>query len=138
METRSQEGSKSKSHQLSCTSWDEWSKHKASSKEVKYKDMEYLAFEPIMELEKEIFSKCSFDQPPMSYLSPLKVLDKLSPCSKTTYSNVTHWLQQSQGNIDKFWKDDTALVKALRQYHFASNVLEGHTQWKFQKSRILH
>ena len=31
-----------------------------------------------------------------------------------------------------------ALVKALRQYHFASNVLEGWTQWKFQKSRILH
>ena len=31
-----------------------------------------------------------------------------------------------------------ALVKALRQYHFASNVLEGRTQWKFQKSRILH
>ena len=31
-----------------------------------------------------------------------------------------------------------ALVKALRQYHFASNVLEGRTQWRFQKSRILH
>ena len=31
-----------------------------------------------------------------------------------------------------------ALVKALRQYHFASNILKGHTQWKFQKSRILH
>ena len=31
-----------------------------------------------------------------------------------------------------------ALVKALRQYHFASNVLEGQTQWKFQKSWILH
>ena len=31
-----------------------------------------------------------------------------------------------------------ALVKALRQYHFASNVLEGRTQWKFQKSQILH
>ena len=29
-------------------------------------------------------------------------------------------------------------MKALRQYHFASNVLEGQTQWKFQKSRILH
>ena len=29
-------------------------------------------------------------------------------------------------------------MKALRQYHFASNVLEGRTQWKFQKSRILH
>ena len=31
-----------------------------------------------------------------------------------------------------------ALVKALRQYHFTSNVLEGQTQWKFQKSQILH
>ena len=31
-----------------------------------------------------------------------------------------------------------ALVKALRQYHFTSNVLEGQTQWKFQKSWILH
>ena len=31
-----------------------------------------------------------------------------------------------------------ALVKALRQYHFASNVLKGYTQWKFQKSQILH
>ena len=29
-------------------------------------------------------------------------------------------------------------MKALRQYHFASNVLEGWTQWKFQKSWILH
>ena len=29
-------------------------------------------------------------------------------------------------------------MKALRQYHFASNVLEGQTQWKFQKSWILH
>ena len=31
-----------------------------------------------------------------------------------------------------------ALVKALRQYHFTSNVLEGQTQWKFQKSQMLH
>ena len=51
---------------------------------------------------------------------------------------TTHWLQQSQKNVDYFWKKDTALVKALRQYHFASNVLEGQTQWKFQKSWILH
>ena len=29
-------------------------------------------------------------------------------------------------------------MKALRQYHFASNVLEGQTQWRFQKSQILH
>ena len=100
--------------------------------------MEYVTFDPVTDLEKEIFSKCSFDQPPMSDPSPLKMSDKPSPCSKTTYSNVTHWLQQSQKDVDTFWKDDTALVKDLRQYHFASNVLEGHTQWKFQKSRILH
>ena len=31
-----------------------------------------------------------------------------------------------------------ALVKALGQYHFASGALKGWTQWKFQKSRILH
>ena len=74
----------------------------------------------------------------MSDPSPLKMLDKPSPCSKTTYSSVTHWLQQNHSNVDTFWKDDMALVKAPRQYHFASNVLEGCTQWKFQKSRILH
>ena len=28
-------------------------------------------------------------------------------------------------------------MKALRQYHFTSNILEGQTQWKFQKSWIL-
>ena len=51
---------------------------------------------------------------------------------------MTHWLQQSQSNINHFWKKDIALVKALRQHHFASNILEGHSQWKFQKSQILH
>ena len=74
----------------------------------------------------------------MSHLSPLWGLDKPSPGSKSTYSKMTCWLQQSKGNIDYFWKEDTALVKALRQYHFASNILEGCTQWKFQKSQILH
>ena len=29
-------------------------------------------------------------------------------------------------------------MKALRQYHFTFNVLEGRTQWRFQKSWILH
>ena len=85
-----------------------------------------------------IFEKCSFDQPPLSHPSPLRASDKPSPSSKTTYSETTHWLQQSQKNVDYFWKKDTALVKALRQYHFTSNVLEGQTQWKFQKSWILH
>ena len=56
----------------------------------------------------------------------------------STYSKMTHWLQQSQSNIDHFWKKDTALVKTLRQYHFASNILERCIQWKFQKSQILH
>ena len=51
---------------------------------------------------------------------------------------MTCWLQQSQSNINHFWKKDTALVKALRQYHFTSNILKGRTQWKFQKSQILH
>ena len=103
-----------------------------------YKNICYLTFTPMTDLEKELFQKCSFDQPHMSYPSPLRASDKLSPGSKSTYSNATHWLQQSKSNIDHFWKDDMALVKAIRQYHFASNILEGHTQWKFQKSHILH
>ena len=103
-----------------------------------YKQMRYLTFEPISELEMVIFEKCSFDQPPLLHPSPLRASDKPSPSSKTTYSKTTHWLQQSQKNVDHFWKKDTALVKALRQYHFASGALEGRTQWKFQKSRILH
>ena len=76
--------------------------------------------------------------PPISHLSPLWALEKPSPSSKSTYSKMTHWLQQSQSNIDQFWKKDTAQVRALRQYHFTSNILEGQTQWKFQKSWILH
>ena len=90
------------------------------------------------QLELVIFEKCSFNQPPLSHPSPLQASNKPSPSSKTTYSETTHWLQQSQKNIDYFWKKDMALVKALRQYHFASNVLEGQTQWRFQKSWILH
>ena len=100
--------------------------------------MHYLTFTPVMDLEHELFKKCSFDQPSMSYPSPLRASDKPSPGSKSTYSNATHWLQQSKSNIDHFWKEDTAPVKVLRQYHFASNILEGHTQWKFWKSCILH
>ena len=98
----------------------------------------YLTFALVTELEHFIFEKCSFDQPPISHPSPLQGLDKPSPGSKSTYSETTHWLQQSQSNIDHFWKKDTALVKALRQYHITSNILEGRTQWKFQKSWILH
>ena len=88
----------------------------------------YLTFALVMELEDLIFKKCSFNQPPISHLSPLQGLDKPSPGSNSTYSETTHWLQQSQSNIDHFWKKDMALVKALRQYHVASNVLKGHIQ----------
>ena len=93
---------------------------------------------PQLELEHLIFEKCSFNQPPMSHPLPLWCLDKSSPGSKSTYSEMNCWLQQNQSNIDHFWKKDMALVKALRQYHIASNVLKGRTQWKFQKSWILH
>ena len=129
---------KPRSHKASHTSQDEQGKHDGSKKGPEYKQMCYLMFTPVSELEQFIFEKCSFDQPPISHLSPLRALDKPSPSSKSTYSKTTHWLQQSQSNIDHFWKKDTALVKALRQYHFTSNVLGGWTQWKFQKSRILH
>ena len=96
------------------------------------------SFALVTELEHLIFEKCSFDLPPISHPSPLQGSDKPSPGSKSTYSEMTCWLQQSQSNIDHFWKKDTALVKTLRQYHVTSNILEGHTQWKFQKSQILH
>ena len=123
---------------MSRASRDEWGKREGSKKGPDYKQMRYLTFAPMSELELVIFEKCSFDQPPLSHPSPLRASDKLSPSSKSTYSETTHWLQQSQKNIDYFWKKDMALVKALRQYHFASNVLEGWTQWRFQKSWILH
>ena len=97
-----------------------------------------LHLPPVTELEQLIFEKCSFDQPPISHPSPLQGSDKPSPSSKSTYSEMTRWLQQSQSNIDHFWKKDMALVKALRQYHVASNILKDCTQWKFQKSQILH
>ena len=123
---------------MSHTSWDGWEKHEESRKGPEYKEMHYLTFALVTELEHFIFEKCSFDQPPISHPSPLWDSYKPSPSSKSTYSERTHWLQQSQSNIDHFWKKDTALVKALRQYHLASNILEDQTQWKFQKSWILH
>ena len=129
---------KPKSCKASCTSQDEWGKCDGSKKGPDYKQMCYLTFALVSELEQFIFEKCSFNQPPISHPSPLQASDKPSPSSKSTYSETTHWLQQSQKNIDHFWKKDTALVKALRQYHFTSDVLEDQTQWKFQKSWILH
>ena len=129
---------KSKSHKMSHTSWDEWKECEQSRKEPEYKDMHYLTFALVIELEQSIFEKCNFDQPLISHLSPLQGLDKPSPGSKSTYSKMTHWLQQSQSNIKPiFGRRITVLVKALRQYHFTSNVLKGRTQWKFQKSQIL-
>ena len=87
----SHKGSKLKSCK-SCSSWDEWGDCKASTKEPEYKKMCYLTFAPMMDLEQELFKKCSFDQPPVSYPSPLRASDKPSPGSKSTYSNTTHWL----------------------------------------------
>ena len=129
---------KPRSRRASRTLQDERGKCDGSKKGPDYKQMHYLMFALVMELEQFIFEKCSFNQPPISHPSPLQASDKPSPSSKSTYSETTHWLQQSQSNINHFWKKDMALVKALRQYHFTSNVLEGQTQWKFQKSRILH
>ena len=129
---------KLKSHKMSRMSWDEWGKCEGSRKGPEYKQMCYLTFTLVTALDQFIFEKCSFYQPPISHLSPLWASDKPSLSSKSTYSETTHWLQQSQNNINHFWKKDMALVKALRQYHFTSNILEGQTKWKFQKSRILH
>ena len=133
-----QKALKLKSHKASHTSRDEWEECKESRKGSEYKDMCYLTFELVTKLEQLIFEKCNFDQSPISHLSPLWGSDKPSLGSKSTYSKTTHWLQQSQSNIDHFWKKDMALVKTLRQYHFTSNVLEGCTQWKIKKSQILH
>ena len=103
---------KLKSHITSCTSWDEWGKCEESRKGLEYKEMHYLMFALVTELEHFIFEKCSFDQPPISHPSPLRASDKPSPSSKSTYSEMTHWFQQSQSNIDHFLKKDMALVKA--------------------------
>ena len=116
---------KSKSCKTSRKSRAEWGKCEESRKGPEYKEMCYLTFAPVTELEHFIFEKCSFSQPPISHPSPLQGSDKPSPGLKSTYSDMTHWLQQSQSNIDHFWKKDTALVKSLRQYHFTSNILEG-------------
>ena len=138
MQTEDLGAQKLRSRKTSRSLQGEWGKHDGSKKGPDYKEMHYLMFAPVTELEQFIFEKCSFNQPPISQPSPLRASDKPSPSSKSTYSETICWLQQSQKNIDYFWKKDTALVKALRQYHFTFNVLEGQTQWKFQKSQILH
>ena len=62
---------KPRSCKMSHTSWDEWSKHDGSKKGPDYKQMHYLTFTLVTELEQFIFEKCSFDQPPISQPSPL-------------------------------------------------------------------
>ena len=44
---------------------------RGSKKGPDYKQMRYLMFAPVLELELVIFEKCSFDQPPLSHPSPL-------------------------------------------------------------------
>ena len=61
---------KSKSCKTSHTLWDEWGKCEGSRKELEYKQMHYLTFTLVTELEQFIFEKCSFNQPPISHPSP--------------------------------------------------------------------
>ena len=42
---------KSKLHKASHTLWDEWEECEESRKETEYKEMHYLTFAPVMELE---------------------------------------------------------------------------------------
>ena len=116
---------KSKLCKASCASQDEWEECEESRKGPEYKEMHYLTFAPVTELEQSIFEKCSFDQPPISHPSPLQSLDKPSLGSKSTYSKMTHWLQQSQSNTNHFWKKDMALVKAIRQVPFCFQCPQG-------------
>ena len=62
---------KPRSRKTSCSSWYEWGKRDGSKKGLDYKEMCYLTFTLVMELEQFIFEKCSFNQPPISQPSPL-------------------------------------------------------------------
>ena len=62
--TEDLEARKPRSCKVSCTSQDEWGKHEESKKGPDYKQMQYLTFAPMSEMELVIFEKCSFDQPP--------------------------------------------------------------------------
>ena len=62
---------KPRSCRASRTLQDEWGKCDGSKKGPDYKQMCYLMFAPVTELEQFIFEKCSFDQPPISHPSPL-------------------------------------------------------------------
>ena len=70
-QTEDLEARKLRSRKLSRTSRDERGRHDGSKKGPDYKQMRYLMFAPVLELEMVIFKKCSFDQPPLSHPSPL-------------------------------------------------------------------
>ena len=91
--TEDLEARKPKPRKVPRASQDERGRCDRSKKGPDYKQMQYLTFEPISELEMVIFEKCPFDQPPLSHPSPLRASDKPSPSSKATYSKTTRWLQ---------------------------------------------
>ena len=134
---------KSKSRKVSHTLWDEWEEHEESRKEPEYKDMHYLTFALVMELEQSIFKKCSFNQPPIFHLSPLWGLDKPSLGSKSTYSKTTCWLQQSQSNINHFWKKGYGPSESHRAVPFCFQHPQGPFSMEVSKipdttSRVGH
>ena len=69
--TEDSEARKPRSRKVSRASWDERDKWDGSKKGLDYKQMHYLTFALVSELEEVIFKKCSFDQPPISHPSPL-------------------------------------------------------------------
>ena len=69
--TEGSEVHKPRSRKVSCASRDERGKRDESKKGLEYKQMHYLMFAPVSELEMVIFEKCSFNQPPLSHPSPL-------------------------------------------------------------------
>ena len=62
---------KPRSRKVSCASWAGWGKHDGSKKGPHYKQMHYLTFTLVTELEQFIFENCSFDQPPILQPFPL-------------------------------------------------------------------
>ena len=71
VQTEDSEAHKLRSCKVSHALRDEWGKRDGSKKGLDYKQMCYLMFAPVSELEQVIFEKCSFDQPPISHPSPL-------------------------------------------------------------------
>ena len=70
-QTEDPEARKPRSRKVSRTLRDERGRRDESKKGPDYKQMRYLTFSPVSELEQVIFEKCSFDQPPLSHPSPL-------------------------------------------------------------------